>query len=91
MRYTVPINERGFTMKDKKALRLAMKTRNMTQLAFAEKLGYTSSGSVSMLLNENNGKALKTDTLIKALNILGYDIVVKDRFSGEEIATLTEE
>lgn len=78
-------------MKDKEVLRAALKDRKMTQASFAEKMGYNGPNSVAMLIKDGNGKAMKTDTLIKALNILGYDIVVKDRFSGEEIATLTEE
>ena len=45
-----------------------------TQQELADKMGYKTQGTVSNRLNRGN---MKTDTFIKMLNVLGYEVVVR--------------
>lgn len=63
-------------MNEKEILRQAMKVRGMTQAMLADAAGYRSQTNISEILR---GQTLKTQTLVRLLDAMGFDLVVKDR------------
>lgn len=72
------------TKVDRDVLKLAQKTRGVTQLALAEKLNMKQNS-----LSQNMSRSrMSLGMFGRILNALGYDIVVVDRDSGEPMCKL---
>ena len=66
---------------EKDILKLAQKSRHVTQDVIAERLGVKRNA-----LNQNmNRTRMSLDTFVKVLNALEYDIVITDRETGEQM------
>jgi len=74
-------------MNEKEILRRGMKVRGLTQLDLAKKFGYKTQSSVSNVLNKH--KSMRVDVLARMLDILGYDIWVIDKETGEHLGRIT--
>lgn len=61
-----------------KAVKQAMKERKMTQSRLASILGYASQSGVARRLQEG----MTTDTLIKFLEALDYEVVIQPKSAG---------
>lgn len=64
---------------EKEILKAAMRERGMTQIMLADKMGIRQN-SLSGNLSRDR---MSLGTFGKVLNILGYDVVILDRESGE--------
>lgn len=66
-----------------KALEWCIKGRGLNKSKLAEQMGLS---RPQVLINQMNRKtSMRTETFVKIANALGYDVVLKDRNSGEEI------
>ena len=63
----------------KTQLKTMIASRNYTQAAVAELAGWSSQSSLSMAINRDNPSI---ETVIRVLDALGYDLVIKDRHSA---------
>lgn len=68
-------------MTDKELVKLLMRSRGWTQTKLAEELGVLRTSVVGYL--GRGSAAMRVDTLLKMLNALGYDVIVRDRFSSK--------
>lgn len=66
-------------MDDKAILKEAIKERGMKQKTLAEQLGVAQNALSANMTRDRMG----LDNFKKILNVLGYDVVVVDRESGE--------
>lgn len=57
-------------------IREAMDLRGYTNQMIADSMGYSSRSGVAMILS---GRRIRVDTAVKVLDILGFDVIVKDR------------
>lgn len=72
------------------AIKEGMKRRNMTMAKLAERMGFKNAQVVSNRLANKSG--MRIDTLIRFMNAMGYDVVIKDRMNDAEIVlTMGEE
>lgn len=74
-------NDAVAVMEDRKILFAAMRSRGITQVQLAEKLGIKQSS----LSGNMNRTRIGLDVFAKTLNALGYDVVVTDRSTGENV------
>lgn len=74
-------------MNEKEVIRRVMKAKGVTQEELRKMCGYTSQGVISNLLNRS--KSMRVDILVRMLDLMGYDVMVFDRESGEKIGKLT--
>lgn len=65
------------------AIKEGMKRRNMTMAKLAERMGFKNAQVVSNRLANKSG--MRIDTLIRFMNAMGYDVVIKDRMNDAEI------
>lgn len=65
-------------MTEKEIVRQAMEIRGFTQTVIAEKLGFKKPSSISDKLGDRSGN-LKVEWMVQMLDVLGYDVIVKDR------------
>ena len=63
-------------MKEKEMIRYAVKERGYTQKMLAEACGYSRQSSFTSLMAT---KSMSVNNFVKMLNVLGYDVIVKDR------------
>ena len=63
-------------MNEKQIIREAMKVRGLTQAMLADAAGMKGQSNVSEVLR---GQTTKTQTLVKLLDAMGFDLIVKDR------------
>lgn len=70
-------------MKVKDAIIKILKQEHITQKELSEKLGYARPTSLNTLLNTNNPK---TDNLIKIMDALNYDIILKPKSGSDKVA-----
>ena len=71
-------------------LKLCMKKTGVSQRRLALLSGYNAQQQINQMLVAKNGT--RTDKFIRVMNAMGYDVVVKNRISGEEIAvTMADE
>ena len=54
----------------------------ISQKKLADKMGLKAQQAVFNLLNAKNG--MRTDNFVKMMNILGYDVIVRDRVTDKE-------
>ena len=63
-------------MNEKEVIKAAMEARGFNQTMLADKAGLKRQSNVSEMLR---GKSLRVDNLVKLLDAMGFDVVVKDR------------
>lgn len=60
----------------------------ISQKKLAEKMGLKTQQAVFNLLKAKNG--MRTDNFVKMMNLLGYDVVVRNRVTDEEVFVSAE-
>lgn len=71
-------------MNEKEVVRALMAECGWSQATLAEKAGFASQSNVTGLLNQNR-KGMRFDNLLRLVNAMGYEIVVRDtRKNGKE-------
>lgn len=60
----------------------ALVASGISQKKLADKMGLKVQQAVFNLLNAKNG--MRTDNFIKMMNVLGYDVVVRNRVTDDE-------
>jgi len=70
-------------MKIKQAVKKILKQENLTQIELSERMGYARSTSLSTVLSSNNPKA---NNLIKMMDALGYEIVLRPKNGSNKVA-----
>ena len=55
----------------------------ISQKKLADKMGLKAQQAVFNLLNAKNG--MRTDNFVKMMDLLGYDVIVRDKVTDEEI------
>lgn len=70
-------------MKAADIVRQIMDSVGMSQKKLADKIGLKTQQSVFNILNAKQG--MRIDNFVKMMNVLGYDVVVKDRVTDKEI------
>jgi len=63
-------------MNEKEILREAMKARGINQTMLAEMAGLKRQSNVSEMLRSST---MRVDNLVKLLDAMGFDVIVKDR------------
>lgn len=66
----------------REAIERCVKERKMTKTAVAAKLGMTPQDFRNKLFRYKTATA---DNVIAVMDALGYDVVIRDRISGEEV------
>lgn len=74
-------------MTEKELIRRGMKVRGVTQEELAKKYGYTTQSSVGNILNHHT--SMRVDVMARFFDLLGYDIYVLDRETGEQLGRIT--
>ena len=75
-------------MKAADIVRQVMDSVGMSQMKMAKKIGLKTQQSVFNILNAKQG--MRIDNFVKMMNVLGYDVVVKNRVTDEEIPVEVE-
>lgn len=70
-------------MNEKEIIRKVMEIRGWSQSTLAEKAGFKSQSNITGLLN-NNKNGIRTDNLVRMLNALGCEVIVRDAMSKEK-------
>lgn len=60
-----------------------MASVGISQKKLADKMGLKAQQAVFNMLNAKNG--MRVDNFIKALDVLGYDVVIRNRVTDEEV------
>ena len=68
-------------MNEKEVIREAMKARGLNQAMLADAAGLKRQSNVSELLR---GNSIRVDNMIKLLDAMGFDLIVKDRNSSNK-------
>ena len=76
-------------MTEKEIVKMVMKSRKVTQEQLANRLGYTGQGVIGRLLTR--GGSMRVDNLVKVMNELNYDVVIRDRLGRTEYVVDTKE
>lgn len=66
----------------------AMKSIGLSQKKMADKMGLKSQQAVFNMLNRKNG--MRVDNFIKMMNVLGYDVIVRNRVTDEETEVIVD-
>jgi antitoxin component HigA of HigAB toxin-antitoxin module len=69
-------------MKAADIVRQVMDSVGMSQKKLADKIGLKTQQSVFNILNAKQG--MRIDNFVKIMNVLGYDVIVKNRVTDEE-------
>lgn len=70
-------------MNEKDAIKLIMKEKKMNQQTMAKSMGYSAQGAVSRLLSDVT-KTMTVSTVTGMLDVLGCDLIIRDRSNGKE-------
>lgn len=71
-------------MTEKEIVREVMSIRKWSQADLAREAGFKSQSNITGLLN-NNKNGIRIDNLVKMLNALGCEVIVRDKMgSGKE-------
>lgn len=62
--------------------RAALDASGISQKKLADKMGLKTQQAVFNLLKAKNG--MRTDNFVKMMNLLGYDVVVRNKVTDEE-------
>lgn len=71
------------------AIESCIAKRGMNKSKLAEKMGMKRPQVLVNQMSRKNG--MRTDTFLEIAEALGYDVVLKDKISGEEIVVTAEE
>lgn len=71
-------------MNEKEIMRAAIKARGMTQQAVAEACGYKKQSNLTRLLAS---ESMKVDSFLMVMDVLGFDVIVKDRDENSAVNT----
>lgn len=66
----------------------ALTSSGISQRKLAEKMGLRAQQAVFNLLNAKNG--MRTDNFVKMMNLLGYDVIVRNKVTDEETVVSSE-
>jgi len=66
-----------------KAVTDVMTSVGISQKKLADKMGLKAQQAVFNMLNAKNG--MRVDNFIKALDVLGYDVIIRNRVTDEEM------
>ena len=66
-----------------------LKDSGLSQKKLAEKMELKSQQAVFGILNAKHG--MRTDNFVKMMNVLGYDVVIRNRVNDEEIEIIPKE
>lgn len=70
-------------MTEKEIVKAAMKAKGFTYEMLRDALGYTSSvGSIADRVNRGN--SMRCDTLVKFLNVMGFEVIVRSKNKDEK-------
>lgn len=69
-------------MTEKDIVREVMSMRNWSQAKLAEEAGFKSQSNITGLLN-NNKNGIRIDNLVRMLNAMGYEVVVRDKMGSK--------
>lgn len=69
-------------------VRQVLDSVGMSQKKLADKIGLKTQQSVFNILNAKQG--MRIDNFVKMMNVLGYDVMVKNRVTDEEIKVEVE-
>lgn len=69
-------------MKAADIVRQIMDSVGVSQKKLADKIGLKTQQSVFNILNAKQG--MRIDNFVKIMNVLGYDVIVKNRVTDEE-------
>ena len=64
------------------------KDSGLSQKKLAEKMELKSPQAAFNMLNAKNG--MRADNFVKMMNILGYDVVIRNKVNDEEIEIITK-
>lgn len=70
-------------MNEKAVIKDIMHLRNWSQAMLAKESGFKSQSNITGLLN-NNKNGIRTDNLVKMLNAMGCELVVRDKMGSKE-------
>ena len=65
-----------------------LKDSGLSQKKLAEKMELKSQQAVFRLLQAKNG--MRADNFVKMMNILGYDVIIRNRVNDEEVEIITK-
>lgn len=68
--------------------REALEASPISQKKLADKMGLKTQQAVFNMLKAKNG--MRVDNFVKMMNVLGYDVVVRNRVSDEETVVAAE-
>ena len=77
-------------MNEKEAIKTIMKEKKVNQATMATKLGYSGQGAVSRLLSDVT-KTMTVSTMTDMLNVLGCDVIIRDRVNNKEYVIFESE
>ena len=84
------ILERGTeAMKTGEVLRRIMQEAGVSQAKLAAMMGIKNQQTIFNMLRSPKG--MRSDNMLKAFDVLGYDVVVRNRVNGEEMRIGSEE
>lgn len=66
-----------------------MKASGVSQKKLADKMGLKAQQAVFNLLNAKNG--MRTDSFVKMMNALGYDVIVRNQVNDTEMQVFLRE
>ena len=69
-------------MKAQEVITNAMKTGSVTQKELATALGFKSQQAIGNIVTRNQG--VKVDIFVKALEVMGYEVVVRKKIGKSE-------
>lgn len=75
-------------MTAKEFIRKGMKAKGVTQEELAKRMGYASQSAVSGLLNRY--KSMRVNNFVEVMSILGYEVYVFDKETGDRIGQVTD-
>lgn len=70
-------------MKTGEVLRRIMQEAGVSQAKLASMMGIKNQQTIFNMLRSPKG--MRSDNMLKAFDVLGYDVVVRNRVSGEEV------
>lgn len=70
-------------MKDREAMKAVMKAKGFSYSKLADACGYQMPSNVSSLINGNR-TGLRSDSMIRLLEAMECELVIRDKATGEE-------
>ena len=70
------------------AVKSVYEATDISQKKLADKIGAKSQQAVYNMMNAKNG--MRADNLVKLMNAMGYDVLIRDRVTDKEVKLVTE-